>query len=68
MREGLVTERRVLRPGGSAGVSFTTPDSGWFGIDNVSVTAANPVPEPTSVVLLATGLAALSGFRIYRRH
>jgi hypothetical protein len=49
-------------------VSFTTPDSGWFGIDNVTATAANPIPEPTSIVLLATGLAALSRFGYYRRH
>jgi hypothetical protein len=37
-------------------VSFFTHNSGWFGIDNVDVA---PVPEPTSVVMLATGLIAL---------
>jgi PEP-CTERM motif len=36
-------------------------------IDNASITLLSPVPEPSSLALLAVGTMSLFGFQIWRR-
>jgi len=42
--------------------SAIEPQSGWFGMDNVEVSMASPVPVPTAVWLFSSGLIVLIGF------
>lgn len=43
---------------------YPTPTGNTFNIDNVS---ANPIPEPTSLLLLGTGLFGIFGFSLKRK-
>lgn len=49
----------------TVGFTFTNPQSFWL-LDDVSVAAA--VPEPTSALLMALGLAVFAGVAVRRRH
>lgn len=39
----------------------------WFGVDNIQISTSNPLPEPGSLLALASGLVGLSGVVIRRR-
>ncbi len=53
------------------GFPFPGPPGSFAGVDfrntTVTVLEAAPVPEPTTLILLSTGLVALMGFRFYRK-
>jgi hypothetical protein len=49
----------------SSVVFRTTDDSG---LDNINVTVGASVPEPTTMLLLGTGLAGIAGRALKRRH
>jgi hypothetical protein len=49
-------------------VSFSTPDNGWFGLDNLLTDDSTaPIPEPATVLLLGSAMAAVAGLRRARQ-
>jgi len=45
----------------------TTRSPSWVGWDEIQIMAANPVPEPATVLLFGIGLAGLAGSRVRRK-
>lgn len=60
-----VTIMRILH--GAAAAVPGEPIAGLLGIDNIRALAAVPVPEPATMSLLASGLAAAASARALRR-